>query len=114
MIVRGTGVRRIKEKREHGEGGINRSRSNKTRVKERSKQMDINTRMNETCSLFHTQAKERMKTKSTFLAFIHGPFEGSFNPNSLPSFLALNWHNCPTAYNELEYNILPKCRMLLA
>ena len=43
------------------------------------------------CSLFlsFNQEEARMKTKSNDLSFIHGPFEGRFNPNPSLSLFAL-------------------------
>ena len=82
-IVRGRGNGKNRgENCEHGEWGINRKCSNKTRV--RGKEARHQHKDEGRLLRIPYSSNERMKTKSTHLAFIHRPFEGRLNPNFLP------------------------------
>ena len=84
---RGWGREWEEEKRERGEGGNDRKRSNNERKMERERQ--VTTQWRKLCSLFHSFKHVRMKTKSKDLPFIPWAFEGRFNPNPSLSLFVL-------------------------
>ena len=76
-------MKKRREKRERVEWGIDRSRSNKIRVKRKGNNRHKHKDEGKLLSISYS-SKERMKTKSITLDFIHRPFEGRFNPNFRP------------------------------